>query len=64
MGESGGQARLFVGGLPNGVTQEQVRGLFSQFGEVKDVFIPQGTYLLYFTMENFIMGTGKEKLIL
>lgn len=52
LGESGGQARLFVGGLPNGVTQEQVRGLFSQFGEVKDVFIPQGKAFAFVKMSN------------
>ena len=40
---AGGQSRLFVGGLPQGVMTEQVRGLFKQYGEVKDVYIPQGT---------------------
>jgi len=36
----GGQSRLFVGGLPQGVSTEQVRGLFKQYGDVKDVYIP------------------------
>ena len=38
----GGQSRLFVGGLPQGVSTEQVRGLFKQYGDVKDVYIPAG----------------------
>ena len=40
--ESTGQSRLFVGGLPEAITQEQVRQMFQKFGEVKEVYIPQG----------------------
>ena len=40
----GGQSRLFVGGLPQGVSTEQVRGLFKQYGDVKDVYIPAGQF--------------------
>lgn len=42
--ESTGQSRLFVGGLPEAITQEQVRQMFQKFGEVKEVYIPQGKY--------------------
>jgi len=50
--DSGGQARLFVGGLPQGVTTDQVRGMFSKYGEVKDVFIPQGKAFAFVKMAN------------
>lgn len=33
------RARLFVGNLPKDTKQEQVRELFEEFGEVKEVFV-------------------------
>jgi RNA recognition motif-containing protein len=32
--------KLFVGNLPYSVTEDEVRGLFSEFGEVQGVIIP------------------------
>ena len=33
------KARLFVGNLPRDSTQEMVRAMFAEFGEVKEVFV-------------------------
>ena len=33
---------LLLSRLPQGVSTEQVRGLFKQYGDVKDVYIPAG----------------------
>ena len=33
--------KLFVGRLPNGTTQEELDKYFSQFGTLKDTYIPQ-----------------------
>jgi len=50
--ESTGQSRLFVGGLPEAITQEQVRQMFQKFGEVKEVYIPQGKTFAFIKMTN------------
>jgi len=47
---AGGQSRLFVGGLPQGVATDQVRGLFKQYGDVKDVYIPAGKAFAFVKM--------------
>lgn len=44
-GQPGGQAdesKLFIGGLPAGVTEGEIRTVFSQVGTVKEVHIMQG----------------------
>merc|ERR1740138_1227304 len=35
-------AKLFLGGLPNGVTEAEIRTVFSQVGSVKEVHIMHG----------------------
>lgn len=33
------KARLFVGNLPKETSQDMVRAMFEEFGEVKEVFV-------------------------
>merc|ERR1719263_2606981 len=39
---AGDESKLFIGGLPNGVTETEIRTVFSQVGTVKEVHIMQG----------------------
>merc|ERR1719263_837594 len=39
---AGDESKLFIGGLPNGVTETDIRTVFAQVGTVKEVHIMQG----------------------
>jgi len=34
-----GHCRLYVGNMPNDITEDELKGLFSQYGEVSELFV-------------------------
>jgi len=46
------RCRLFIGNLPNDITEEQFRGLFSKYGEPSEVFINKGKGFGFIRLES------------
>jgi RNA recognition motif-containing protein len=45
-------AKLFIGNLPYEITEEELNDLFSQYGEVKEVFAPRQKGYAFVTFAN------------
>ena len=45
-------AKLFIGNLPYDISEEELKDLFSQYGEIKEVFAPRQKGYAFVTFAN------------
>lgn len=53
--------KLFVGRLPRGASQEEVKEYFSEFGDLEDVFVPSGRGFAFITYSSETDGRSALK---
>ncbi|CAG2117131.1 unnamed protein product, partial [Medioppia subpectinata] len=49
--EFSGRCRLFVANLPQSVTEDSLRALFSEFGQISDIYIGKGNQFSFIKMD-------------
>ena len=58
-----GRCRLFVANLPQNITEEQLRSLFGEFGQISDIYIGKGNQFAFVKMDTRLNAeTAKQQI--